>query len=267
MVTVTQNPNTIINNIGVFNNIQNAVYAVQAGGTIIIESGSYGASMISIPEGKNLIISGSANPNAPTIITGLSNGIIFTGQTDGSIIRNLVISNASRGVVLTDSNVQIENVKFTGGVRGIIVGNGSNIGEVTIINCEFLNMNDLNYMNPNDIGVCISAYTPSISIINSIFENNTAYMSGSSMYVRSNQIILENNTFIGNTGGGRGGNILLQRFNQNYDLPKTILVKNNYFEDNRATMHISTFVNEQAHDILFYRVQEFNEGSIRYLLL
>ncbi len=169
--------------------------------TIILTNGTYSGdnnTNIEISNNKNLIIQ-SQDPNNKASID--CHGAWFIENNGNLTLVNLIIKNAYRnfggGAINNYGQLTIINCTFVNNTAhngGVINGNCN----LSIVNSSFINNTAI------DAGV-INSYNCNLSIVNSNFINNTAINDGGVIYSDRGDNYIINSTFTNNTAGRNGG--------------------------------------------------------------
>jgi autotransporter family porin len=203
--------------------IKNATGTVSSGGTVYIAKGTYNENNITI--NKNMTIVGSGQDN--TIINGTNANTIFIIRALNITISNLTITNGKNTINTANRyGGAIDNINAKLTITGsTFTGNTSPYG--AIYNKGTLNITDSTFIdntankNGGDGGAIYNSMNSSLTVNNSTFTGNTAYLGGA--------IYNSNTAYVGSLISNDVGNLT---------------VKNSRFTDNTAKVSGGAIFNE-----------------------
>ncbi|MAI66297.1 MAG: hypothetical protein CMJ26_00295 [Phycisphaerae bacterium] len=191
-----------------FDNIQDALDAVDTGDVIAIAAGTYNESDLYI-EDADITITGEVNAKGEPLVTidgGGDSGILIAigvaGAT-GTTVENIVFTGSTGNALwIYHHNPTIRNCVFTGNVTSSLGGAlWSSDTEAIIENCRFVN-NTASNTGSIFFSKATKSVGPGPTIRDCVFENNTAY---STAVIQHCNPVIEQCTFENNTANYGGG--------------------------------------------------------------
>ena len=185
-----------------FDNIQDALDAVDTGDVIAIAAGTYNESDLYI-EDADITITGEVNAKGEPLVTidgGGESGILIAigvvGAT-GATVENIVFTGSTGNALwIYHHNPTIRNCVFTGNVTSSLGGAlWSSDTEAIIENCRFVN-NTASNTGSIFFSKATKSVGPGPTIRGCVFENNTAY---STAVIQHCNPVIEQCTFENNT--------------------------------------------------------------------
>lgn len=232
--------------------IKNATGTVNAGGTVIIDDGTYnGTGNTAITLSKSMTIRGSGQ--SATVLDGLGNSRIFTVNSGCTVtIEDLTITKgkatAGAGIFVLDSgNLNVNNCKFTKGTTTYsYFGGGSAIctGDYTTLNVQnsIFTDNDATKSTIAGGAICLNN---TANIENCNFISNYADKGGAIFFNYGGTLNIENCKFIKNSAINDGGALAIYTANCITNIHNSAFINNtatggsfNIYNANDATLNV-----------------------------
>jgi uncharacterized repeat protein (TIGR02543 family) len=210
VISASPTPRVVVNNV---TELQNAVNAAVSGVETVIEIGtSFNmTASVTIPSGKNIVLTSSGDTKTLTRAPGFTDRFIIIYNSADLTLRNIVLDGNKANVTATDPLIEVYRGTLTIEDGAVLENNTSSGygGGIYVENGSYTQTGGAVSGNSAPQGGGIYMVNGPLTLEGGIIADNTATSFGGAIYMDSGPLIMEDGLIARNTSGSNGGGIFL----------------------------------------------------------